>query len=171
MTVKSGTYTWKLNVRADAQKVGEELEALNEQHNGLVTPQHVVDAAKSEGSEMHPLFTWDDSEAAKRHRQSEARYIMRNIMVVVHSTGEKDVNDAPKTIPIRGFVNATTERGRGYMPIMIGMADSETREQIVETALKELASWRRKYEALEELAKVFDAIDVVAHRLAKKLAA
>lgn len=171
MTIKSGTYTWKLNMRADAQKVGEELEALHEQHNGLITPQNVVDAAKSEQSEMHPLFTWDDSEAAKLQRQSEARYVMRNIMVVVHSTGDKSTKEPAQIINIRHLVNATTDQGRGYIPITTGMADSEIREQILETAIRELAAWQRKYQTLEELAKVFDAIDMVAQGLKQKLAA
>lgn len=170
MTIKSGTYTWKIAMRADAQKVGEELDALHEQHEGVVTPQNVVDAARSEQSEMHGLFTWDDTEAAKRHRQGEARFVMRNIMVVVHSTGDKNTAEPPKAIPVRALVNAVTDNGRGYMPITVGMAQSNIRDQILATALKELEAWRRKYDTLEELAKVFEAIDAIAQRVTRKAA-
>ncbi|MCB1814355.1 MAG: hypothetical protein KDK04_21930 [Candidatus Competibacteraceae bacterium] len=143
---------------ADAQKVGEELEALHEQKSGVVTSQDVVDTASDESSAMHPLFTWDDTEAAQKQRRSEAMFVMRNLVVVVKSTGSKD-KVASKPIPVRAMINARTEQGRGYMPIAVGMADDKIRQQILKTALSDLNAWRRKYATLEELADVFTAID------------
>lgn len=165
MTVRQSSYVWKFSMDADAQKVGEEIEAIHEQKSGVVTPQDVVTAAQSETSEMHPLFTWDDSEAAQKQRRGEASYILRNLIVVVQKTGGK--KSEPQTIPVRAMINARTDTGRGYMPISVGMADSGIRAQILETALSELNAWRRKYENLEDLAGIFAAIDATGSAMKK----
>lgn len=167
MAVKQSSFTWRFKVGADAQKVGEEIEALYELNGGVVSPQDVVVAAKSDDSEMHPLFTWDDVEAAQKQRRGEASYVMRNLVVVVQSSGQKGAKQDAQVIPIRAMINARTEQGRGYMPISVAMADSGIREQILGAALGELNAWRRKYQSLKELADIFDAIDAIESQLKK----
>jgi len=161
MAIKSGTYTWRFGMKADAQKVGQELEILHEQHDGLVMPQNVVDAARDEKSEMHPLIEWNDDAASLQYRRQQGAYILRNIMVVVRSDSDEQEKHEPQIIHIRALVNATTAEGRGYMPIEVGMSSEVIRTQILRTALSELNAWRNKYHLLKELAEIFAAIDEV----------
>ena len=69
------------------QHVGETLEQLRKA-NGVLTPNHVVDAARAKSSPLHDGFTWDDTLAAHSWRLSEARYLVRHITVVIEAGTE-----------------------------------------------------------------------------------
>ncbi len=66
---------------ADPQQVGEELEKTRTQY-GKLTADIVVHKATSPKSSMHGLFTWDNEEAARQHRLTEARLLLRSVVVV-----------------------------------------------------------------------------------------
>ena len=61
------------------------LYALAERHDGKLTPDLVVGAARDPASPIHDRFTWDDSEAAAKHRQNEARALIRSVKVEVRT--------------------------------------------------------------------------------------
>ena len=53
----------------------EALIALAELHQGRITPEMVVDAARDPNSPLHSAFTWDDAQAAHEHRLAQARVL------------------------------------------------------------------------------------------------
>ena len=53
------------------------LLALAELHQGRVTPEIVVEAARDPASPLHSAFTWDDAQAAHEHRLAQARVLLR----------------------------------------------------------------------------------------------
>lgn len=61
--------------------VGTELARLEATTEGALTPEQVVQAAAHPSSPLHAGFTWDDTEAARQHRLSEARRLLRSIEV------------------------------------------------------------------------------------------
>lgn len=58
------------------------LQSLHRRH-GQLTPDLVVATARPVRSSLHRFFTWDDGEAARKHRLNEARALIRSFEVVV----------------------------------------------------------------------------------------
>lgn len=154
----TGQYAWKYNVKADVQKVGAELETIYEEH-GKLTPLLIVEDARSPERETHQLIEWDDSVAAASHRLEQARYIMRNI-IIIHSEPAVEESEQ-KIIKFRAFENVDVEEGRYFMPMQVAVSREDTRSYMLTQALRALASFRRKYGMIEELAEVIDAIDSI----------
>ena len=145
-------YKWRSGARlpVDAQVAGEAIEALRVRAGGQLSPAQVVDAARSEGSPLHPAFEWDNTVAAARHREDQARHLIGALVVVVTPAGE------PREM--RAFVSVTQNHVTGYTALQTAMSDRKLRQQVVERALRELAQWRERYEGYVELAAVHDAI-------------
>lgn len=70
-----------MNGEAKQEAIRQRLEALAE--NGRLTPAAVVEDAASEESPLHEYFEWDNSEAARKYRLSQARRLIRSVEVVI----------------------------------------------------------------------------------------
>jgi hypothetical protein len=141
---------YRIPVPADV--AGAELERLAGISGGELTPPRVVESAKKKSSPIHDCFEWDNSEAAQRYREEQARYLIRSVVVVYSET--------EPTKEVRAFVNVMNEESApSYRPIGVVMEDRALRAQVLERARMELAGWRRRYSELQEYAEVFSAID------------
>ena len=163
-------YEWKFrSMGISAQAAGEFLETLSQQHNGRLTPQIIVDAARDENSLIHPCFQWNDSIAAEEHRKQQARQLMGNL-IVVHDTGNRQIRtrsrvnieitrepEEPTTAETPACV--PPRRERFYLSVQDVMHDPESRDYLLDQARREIASYRRKYATLNELSLLFSAID------------
>ena len=149
------TYNYQIRdgfrLRTPAEQVGKALLALHQK--GPLTPESLLNAARSAKHPLHGEFTWDDGRAAELYRLQEARYVIRAVAIVeVRSDGGQPQE-------VRAFVHA--EPDTPYVPIAEAMGCPETRHAILERALHELQAWRKRYAALKEFAKVFEAVDSV----------
>lgn len=145
-------YQWKTPIyKVDANLAGAEIEACRNEH-GIIKPASVVARAQSAASPIHDCFEWDDETAAARHREDQARALMRNIVAVVETKDERPLT-------INAFVNISSDVGRGYKGIIQVMQNPADRAYLLQAALGELSSIRKKYNDLSELAGVFDAVD------------
>lgn len=155
-------YAFKANVLCPvpAQTVGEELDRIHVAHNGRLTQEDVVDAAKDFKNPLHPVFEWDDAKAAYMHRLEQASYLIRSVVVV-----REDQEDA---VPVRAFVNVQRDTDQSYTTMAHAMSDDELRAQVLGRALRELESWRDRYSELVELAKLFAQVDKTIERLTPK---
>lgn len=141
-----------------AQEAGEELVRIEKAH-GALKPSTIVEASKPEDAVLHPCFTWDDEEAARLHRESEARRIVRSVRVVKieSSTGRKEVS------PSYISVTQPDGQGRSYISTARVLSDTDMRAQALCDALAQLDGIRKRYQNLAELAGVFEAMDEVAN--------
>jgi hypothetical protein len=140
--------------RRVSRAVGEELERLAQKVKGCISPADVLEFAKNKNTALHQCFTWDDSEAANRWRLEEAAYLLRFHVTVLPGSNKET----------RCFVSLTTDRGEedgSFRLLSRVMKHSEFRAQLLEDAFGEMRTFRRKYSALTELAKVFEAMDDV----------
>lgn len=166
----TSTYDWgpghMRRWHGSAQEIGEHLETLIEANDGQLTPAIVVEDARDASSILHPNFEWDDQKAAEQHRQYTARKLIQGIVVI--GVGEHIVDS-----DVRGFVSVKSETGDPYFTSTVhAIQHPDLRRQILEQAYRDLETWRRKYEHLEEFAKVIDAakrIDI--HELVKAVPA
>lgn len=152
-------YTWKNTGYFDsnAQKVGERLEWLRNKHGGVLQPRQLVeDGRKVASSPLRQCFEWDNDVAAEEYRDIQARRILRFIAVNISRADEK-----PKFI--RAFVNIVPDDGeRAYASLFAVMSNAELRKRLLKRALHEADLWRARYDELDELSVVFEALDMAA---------
>lgn len=145
-------YEWKdgSRISLDANAVGYCLEAISV--HGTLTPDLVLNEARRRESPLHRHFEWDDSEAAHQYRIVQARELIRSIVVISEP--------APMMEPIRvkAFTSLPSEKGRSYVSTIKALDDTELRKQLLEEALKELRSFKAKYNRLTEFVKLFQEI-------------
>jgi polyhydroxyalkanoate synthesis regulator phasin len=128
----------------DANAAGRVCSELAEQ--GKLTPEELVNASRDEESPLHGMFEWDDTIAAEKYREVQARKIIRSVEIVM--------TDSP--VPQRAF---QTVEHKTYRRIETVMGSEEMRRILLNNAKKELDAFRRKYSRLTELAMVFEAIE------------
>lgn len=119
-------YQWAKGSRlkANAQEVGEELEAIQ----GSLTPERIVDEARDESLELHKCFEWNDEEAAEKYRITQARDVLRFISVV---TTVKAEGKESESVIVRAYENVKTkDNDREYVQIFSALNDTEYRNQI-----------------------------------------
>jgi len=132
---------------AEAQRIGEVLEALEE-----FTPDHVADIARSNPI-LHNHFEWDDSAAAGQWRVHQARQMISHINIVVQ-LGDRTI----QTKAFHSVVISTTDDDdvpNRYVTVRIAREDPDLKDQIIRKALTELESWKRRY---AEYSQVFGGL-------------
>lgn len=150
------TYQWKPGAQLtaiDPEKVGRLFEQLRKKNNGNLTPEDVLEAATPAKSPIHRFFEWNDTDAAQRYRQEQARYLIR-MLVVVNQEG---------SVPLRAVVSVRP--GTSTQPVYRDreevMADPELREQVIVQALREYNALTLKYYDVEELHPIADVVEKV----------
>lgn len=163
----SGSYEWRVGkvVPVDAEVAGAALEEMAEEHEFL-TARIVVDESTPAQAPLHPAFEWDDARAADSWRLEQASYILRSLVVVsVQDDGTKSSERRFLHVPTETVENDVKVVRMGYVPSEQAMADAGMRRHVLETALAEYRSFRRKYQRLTELADLFAAGDVVVETI------
>ncbi len=127
------------------------LKGLSKKHGGLLMPEVVVNAARPPSSPLHSYFTWDDSEAAEKHRLWEARQLLRvTVEYIKHGGKERSY---------KVFCSLTSDRQEGgYRVTAQVLSNAQLRAQMLEDARDEMRTFQQKYHALTELAEVFKAM-------------
>lgn len=136
--------------RVTDDAVIDTLRALSERDHGVLRADAVLYEAERHDSPLHGYFTWDDGEAAHKHRLHEARNLIRCTVITEPKTGQE----------VRAFVSLTTDRqsdGGGYRETIRVMGRKDDRAQMLSDALAELQVFERKYQTLSELSEVFAA--------------
>lgn len=134
-----------------ADVAGQALAALTEVAGDRpVTARMVVDAARPAEAPLHPAFTWDDVRAAELYRETEARLLIRSVRVVEDAQAE--------AAPARVYVAVQQQLGadvqRGYVPVTRAMSDPSLREQVIETARRDLRAFVARYQEFAELSSI-----------------
>jgi hypothetical protein len=119
--------------------------------NGSFTPEQIIEVAKPKSSPIHKYFEWDDKRAAHLYRLKQARQIIQALII------EIDGKDA------RQFVNVyiETDEKRSYLDIHKARESQSIWSQVLERAMQEAASYKRRYENLKELGPIIEAINKV----------
>ena len=146
----------------DATRYGERIQELIERGE-IVTPKVVLEDAKSLESPLHDYFDWDDSVAAQRHRLHQSSYLIRSVHIVIKRDKDKNEESTrafhPVTVKVKK--NEHEEMERGYKTAVEIFSNEELRGQLVERAMRELKTWRRKYKQYSELDDIIAAITTV----------
>lgn len=143
-----------IKARITAQVAGDQIEILRERNGGFVQAMDVVNEARPKKSPLHPVFEWDDDVAAELYREDQARHLIRSVVIVSREADDEN----PEHI-VRAFVHIKTESASAYTSVGIAMGDESMRQHVLDRAWREIESWRRRYENLEEFAHVLAVIE------------
>ena len=103
-----------------------------EKKKGLITPNDLVNQARSESSPIHNLFEWDDTEAASQYRLSQARNIINHIEIEVRGESSEERKADIVIQPQRAFHSVVSEYGRGYVSTVNIVKDEDLVKQVVQ---------------------------------------
>jgi hypothetical protein len=149
---------WRKGFRANvpASVALLEVESIHAEQ-GVVKPADVVNRARNKKNPLHPHFEWNDSRAAERHREDQARRLLRNLVIITIEEGHEQ-----PISPAYVSVTMSEEEGseRGYVRISRAMNDEELRDRALQDALKMLNGLRRRYAALERLVEILDGVEL-----------
>lgn len=137
---KSGSH-----ITVDAQTAGEQCEQLARE--GRLTAKNLVELNRPEGAPLHDAFEWRDDVAAESWRELQGRHIIGCLTIVRE---EKE--------PQKAFFNLVRSENE-YRHIETILQNQDEVALMLENALRELETFKKKYRQLRELASVFDAID------------
>ena len=73
--------------KKQAQVYGNYLHTLMAKKGGELTPNEIIEDASRGSSPIHSFFEWDDTTAAIKYRQQQARYLMACVVVDVKLDG------------------------------------------------------------------------------------
>lgn len=144
----------------------EELEKIAAKHK-LLTAEIVLQHAVKKNSPLHNYFQWEDTIAANEYRKIQAAGLIRRIKVQYHVTEDKCVTvrawhnvQIETVIPHRNNENITeTEEHGAYVSLDQVMNSAKYRAQLLAQCKIDIAAFRRKYAALNEVASIIAAMD------------
>lgn len=140
----------------DPKLVGEHLEFLRKKFHGELTPEDVLEDAKSHNSPLHSFFEWDDTEAARNYRLQQARGLIRSV-VAIYTQPDKPA------VRAKAYVHINEPSAPHYRETSHAMSQAKTRAMVLQRAMNELKAWKDRYRDLEEFAalvRVIDAMEV-----------
>lgn len=157
------TYNWRigtyLRVKGDdAEDVMKELQRIQSEAGNL-DPSTIVKYAEDPDSILHKYFTWDDTEAARKYREQEARYLLAAIVIIPYKQENKDMK-----ISYRAIVHT----GNKYKDTMTVITNPNLRKIYVAEARKELLAFKNKYAALKILIKYVDEMIMVLDKIGEE---
>ena len=145
-------------------KTRDAIAAIAERH-GTLTAELVLDSAKPKNSPLHHHFDWRDTSAARKYRLIQAAELIRSIKV------HYEVSEN-KTVHVRAFHNVVPEerpetsgeeiprQAKGfYVPLETALSVESYRSQLLANCKRDMASFRQKYSALNEIGDVLGAMD------------
>ena len=143
-------YKWKSGARfsADVELVAEEINAL-----GTKDPHHLLIAAEDSEAELHKCFTWDDSKAAHMHRLSEARSLVRSVVVIDEAPDREPIEYRAFEYVIVQPENEEQKPTRVFVSTASALTDPDMRKQVlgeIKQAIGELSHKAKVYRYLAE---------------------
>lgn len=132
--------TLKNAKNADPQVIGEALTKISAATNGKLTPSAVVEAARNRRHPLHRFFEWDDTAAAEKWRQDQARGLIRCVRI--------DAGDEP---PAPAFLSIADRSGTAYRPLAEVLSSVELQLAVLSQAERDLAAFEKRYRDFSDI--------------------
>jgi len=142
---------------ADAAR--QALADISEKH-GHISPALVVKEAAKASNPLHDYFKWDNAEAGNLFRLAQARLLIREVKLDIVRRDEKKREISFETS--RAYVSPPSIRGgQSYVKLADAMDNPALRDEMLERAKRELKALKDRYKQLDELASVWDAVELI----------
>lgn len=148
-----------------SERLGE-IEEVRKEHG--LTPENLVEKARSKESKTHDLFEWDNTVAGEEYRRYQAR-ILINQVEILYENGF--VRPAYENVYIikeeqKNVKAEETDLPREYVPLPDVINDKHLYDQMIEEGYKDLVTWRKKYSIYK--CKKFESIIKLISKLEEK---
>lgn len=140
--------------RVKADVAGQELERIKSTYGGRLKIDDVIEESSTPGAPLYDIFNWDDSSAAHAHRRWQARQLISSIEVYVTTPQHEEPQ------PIQAYVHIG-KRLQGYELTSDVLDDEQMRAEALADALSFLTGVRRRYNHLQELARIWQTVEEV----------
>lgn len=126
-------------------EVASRLRALAERGDGTITPEAVIDDARSPDSPLHGEFEWDDSAAAHAYRLDQARHLIRSVRVEfrveqIAVSAVRYVRDPRADKDVAGYIDVRHVKRDEEMAREVLIAEAK-RVRAALTRMRELAAF------------------------------
>jgi hypothetical protein len=138
----------------DPQEAGEELERINEKY-GQTTAASVVDESRPEEAVLHEAFEWDDEVAAEKHRETQARSLIKTVRIITPDGGDEPA-----------FINVKVVKG--YLPAREVASKPDLLKSAKDAAIKRLWEAENHLAELDRLTEQKDVTVKKARNYIKK---
>lgn len=118
--------------------------------NGAVSAVSLLEAATPEDSPLHPFFEWNDDEAAKKYRLSQAYMMILASRFVVQLQESKKTPEVSSKHFVRKFL-PQHDASHGFSTRQEILANDETKKSIVDRKVQVLRSWCASVVDIQEL--------------------
>lgn len=162
MSTTSTRYEWSNRFRnkgVGPQEAYDELELIKEANDGKLKPQDIVDRSRDKKAVLHPIFELNSKRAAYLYRCEQARNIVRSIKQVNVETGKPE--RVYETVTVKSMEPESESDEKAAYHVEEIMERPTARDELLIQAIKESLSYKRRFGHLQELAKVFAAMDEV----------
>jgi|SRR6185503_284615 len=119
---------------------------------GRLRPEAILELASDPENPLHPHFEWDDSVAGHAYRLYQARVLIQKVTIL----NPEALQQAPHPVYV-SLMADRTRPGGGYREVSTVLASDALRAELLETALRELAGWTRRYHMLTDLVSAVTA--------------
>jgi hypothetical protein len=142
---------------ADAQRIGEALTEIKQKTKGRCNSKTVLGFARDRKHYLHKFFEWNNSVAAEKYRQEQARELM-SCVDIVEGKGKKE-----KRLP--AFVSLIDRGGRGYHTVQEVLDSEHLQDLALRQAEADLESYERRLAVFHEIC---DAIRTARELIAER---
>lgn len=153
---KKVKYKWKRNALGgtNGDKVGKEIIKIMKANEGVVLPETLVKSARPISSSIHNCFEWDNTVAAEKYRVEQARYMLRQVVVITEDE---------EPIEVRAFVNiASADDNEGYYTTIQKVVETpELYMNYEQQIYRELLAIKNKARNLKRFKAVWQALDKI----------
>lgn len=133
-----------------------------EKDMGVITPKSVVSRAMIPDCPLHKYFEWDDTEAAARYREQQARQLIRSVSVVFKDSEGQEQS-------VRAFVNLKPDEEDGnnplsdssYLSVHEVAKNTSYQNQVVQYAYDQILGWKKRFGHFKEFIRVKEEIEKV----------
>jgi len=146
---------------AQQQSKADRIKALADKHGGI-TPEIVLADARKKSSPLHKHFVWDDTQAAEKYRLVQAAELIRRIKVTYEYAPEKIVSvRAYHAIAPQHGEEGEDDNGRAVY-VTLATALESYHDQLMEQCRRDMAAFRQKYAALQQVSHIVEAMEQIA---------
>lgn len=133
------------------EMAGPELERIRTQHGGRLNAEDVLEAARPAKAPLHAGFTWDKGEAAHAYNLMEARWLIREVVVMHPETGVEQQAFVHVRIPAEDDGEEGTQQ---YYQSSTVIVDNDTElAAAVTESISRLISARRSLDDVKGLSR------------------
>jgi len=140
-----------------------------EKKKGIVKPEDLIEKAENKSSSIHHLFEWDNDEAGRQYRMSQARNIINHIEIEVRSAHSPDEKVNLVIQPQRAFHNVVSGEERGYVSTINIVRDEDLAKQVLQRLTRQLEGATNELRAFQDYKWVVTLLESTISKIREKV--